>query len=86
MSDRANTVCSHMCTFPFKAHYKVIEAVRCLGTGLMHIFKVSIEASIYSHYPVDISTTAFSYSHAMQYHKLLHGTGGVNVCYCMGTM
>ena len=33
----------------------------------------------YSHYPVDISTTAFSYSHAMQYHKLLNGTG-VNAC------
>ena len=69
-----------MCTFPFKAHYKVIEAVRCLGTRLMHIFKVCIEVSIYSHYPVDTSTTAFSYSHAMQYHKLLNGTGGVNVC------
>ena len=50
------------------------------------------------HYPVDISTTAFSYSHAMQYHMLLHGTGGVNecvllhgtggvnACYCMGAM
>ena len=61
-------------------YYKVIEAVRCLGTRLMHIFKVTIEISIYSHYPVDISTTAFSYSHAEQYHKLLHGTGSVNAC------
>ena len=62
------------------SHYKVIEAVRCLGTRLMHIFKMPIEVSIYSHYPVDISTTAFSYSHVVQYHKLLHGTGGVNGC------
>ena len=59
----------------------------------MHIFKCLLqvtragwspgyddEVSIYSHYPVDISTTAFSYSHVVQYHKLLHGTGGVNAC------
>ena len=46
----------------------------------MHIFKVSIKVSIYSYYPVDISTTAFSYSHVVQYHKLLHCTGGVNAC------
>ena len=38
------------------------------------------EVSIYSHFPVDISTTAFSYSHAVQYYKLLNGTGGVNAC------
>ena len=38
------------------------------------------EVSIYSHYPADISTTAFSYSHAVQYHKLLNGIGGVNAC------
>ena len=37
------------------------------------------EVSIYSHYPVDISTTAFSYSHAVQYHKVLNGTGA-NAC------
>ena len=37
------------------------------------------EVSIYSHYPVDISTTAFSYSHVVQYHKLMNGTG-VNAC------
>ena len=37
------------------------------------------EVSIYSHCPVDISTTAFSYSHAVQYHKLLNGMG-VNAC------
>ena len=48
-------------------------------------FIVSIKVSIHSHYPVDISTTAFSYSHAMKYHKF--GTGGVNACvlYCMGS-
>ena len=27
------------------------------------------------YYPVDISTTVFSYSHAVQYHVILHGTG-----------
>ena len=37
------------------------------------------EVGMYSHYPVDISTTAFSYSHPMQFHKLLNGTG-VNAC------
>ena len=76
----------------------MIEAVRCLGTGLMHIFSKSPlqatqagqspgydnEVSIYSHYSVDISTTALSCSHNMQYHKLFHGTGSVNACYCMG--
>ena len=27
------------------------------------------------YYPVDISTTVFSYSRAVQYHAILHGTG-----------
>ena len=27
------------------------------------------------YYPVDISTTVFSYSRAMQYHTILHGVG-----------
>ena len=27
------------------------------------------------YYPVDISTTVFSYSHAVQYHTILHGAG-----------
>ena len=27
------------------------------------------------YYPVDISTTVFSYSCAVQYHMILHGTG-----------
>ena len=27
------------------------------------------------YYPVDISTTVFSYSLAVQYHTILHGTG-----------
>ena len=27
------------------------------------------------YYPVDISTTVFSYSHAVQYHAILHGAG-----------
>ena len=31
-----------------------------------------------NYYPVDISTTVFSYSRAVQYHTILHG------CYCMG--
>ena len=30
---------------------------------------------IYIYYPVDISTTVFSYSRAVQYHAILHGTG-----------
>ena len=29
----------------------------------------------YIYYPVDISTTVFSYSRAMQYHAILHGAG-----------
>ena len=34
-------ICSYMCTFPLKVHYKVIEilVVRWLGTRLKHIFK-----------------------------------------------
>ena len=32
-------------------------------------------ASIFIYYPVDISTTVFSYSHAVQYHTILHGAG-----------
>ena len=27
------------------------------------------------YYPVDISTTVFSYSRAVQYHTILHGVG-----------
>ena len=27
------------------------------------------------YYPVDISTTVFSYSHAVQYHTILRGAG-----------
>ena len=27
------------------------------------------------YYPVDISTTVFSYSRAVQYHTILHGAG-----------
>ena len=30
-----------------------------------------------NYYPVDISTTVFSYSRAVQYHTILHGVGGV---------
>ena len=30
---------------------------------------------IYIYYPVDISTTVFSYSHAVQYHTILHSAG-----------
>ena len=30
---------------------------------------------IVDYYPVDISTTVFSYSRAVQYHAILHGTG-----------
>jgi len=33
---------------------------------------------IYIYYPVDISTTVFSYFRAVQYHAILHG------CYCTG--
>ena len=36
------------------------------------------EVYIYIYYPVDISTTVFSYSRAVQYHTILHG------CYCTG--
>ena len=32
-----------------------------------------VHTSIY--YPVDISTTVFSYSHAVQYHAILHDSG-----------
>ena len=28
-----------------------------------------------TYYPDDISTTIFSYSHAVQYHMILHGMG-----------
>ena len=39
--------------------------------------------------PVDISTTDFSYSHAVQHHMILHGSGVtaqllLHWCYCMG--
>ena len=53
--------------------------MRCLGTRLMHIFKVSVEVSIIILYPVDISTTALSYSHVVQYRMAQE----VHVCYCM---
>ena len=43
------------------------------------------------YYPVDISTTVFSYSRAVQYHAILHGTGVIarvllHGCYCMGVI
>ena len=60
--------------------------MRCLGTRLMHIFKVSIEVSIYSHYPVDFLQQHFPIlmqcnitSYCMAQAVLMH------VCYCMGT-
>ena len=34
-----------------------------------------IHTYIHIYYPVDISTTVFSYSRAVQYHAILHGTG-----------
>ena len=38
------------------------------------------------YYPVDISTTVFSYSRAVQYHAILHGTGVIArvLGYCTG--
>ena len=35
--------------------------------------------SRYNYYPVDISTTVFSYSHVMQYHTILHRPWGYAV-------
>ena len=39
---------------------------------------LNIITYILCYYPVDISTTVFSYSSAVQYHTILHG------CYCTG--
>ena len=43
------------------------------------------------YYPVDISTTVFSYSRAVQYHAILHGMGVIarvllHGCYCTGVI
>ena len=57
----------------FSAHghisaiHQIYQIFRC------YIFRPYGDYAIY--YPVDISTTVFSYSRAMQYHAILHGTG-----------
>ena len=47
--------------------------VSCSGETCT-LFKLGmLDKGLY--YPVDISTTVFSYSRAVQYHAILHGTG-----------
>ena len=43
---------------------------------LLHFWSIKKNEIIKAiYYPVDISTTVFSYSRAMQYHTILHGAG-----------
>ena len=62
----------------------------CIILPCLHTFWHAIPTSfyifkrffifLYIYYPVDISTTGFSYSRAVQYHAILRG------CYCMGVI
>ena len=63
--------------------------VSCSGETCT-LFKLGmLDKGLY--YPVDISTTVFSYSRAVQYHAILHGTGVIarvllHGCYCTGVI
>ena len=63
---------------------QVAGLVHTVGTSMFKHVDIAIVPHnfLYSHeityiiiYPVDISTTVFSYSRAVQYHAILHGTG-----------
>ena len=52
---------------------------RCPGCNSQQLPAFSLSSVFVSYkfiyYPVDISTTVFSYSRAVQYHAILHGKG-----------
>ena len=53
----------------------VISIDSCVFRNGVDISEESSGLSIYFYYPVDISTTVFSCSRAVQYHAILHSTG-----------
>ena len=55
----------------FAGHYSIKVLFVCILTECM----IQSNSNKCIYYPVDISTTVFSYSRAVQYHAILHGTG-----------
>ena len=83
-----NLILNPTLTPPFPIHEVVGHTIdRCipyvrmrplaiaLNYGVNDVYTGRTSDNIYIYYPVDISTTVFSYSRAVQYHMILHGSG-----------